>query len=263
MNRSLIAIGVALVVGLAACGGDDSPTTPVGSERGRLHVTGEWPRAREATFENATWKVWWFRDYPSGVICMGSPCGEFETIADGPIDRDGHFVGFSPEVECRDYRISLSGTYAQNREPCTASSKAVACISEEQHFSGWGELEFGSCVDGGEEPIPTFHLDLAVNWDMSQDDGFNPGDWNLHQWSVDDIRWHELDSGSIPSTGQFRVQTLVSCPDDTWWTGDGKLKVELSGRYPVGPPCTIPPRSVECSDAPQEEEFRPPSDLCT
>lgn len=260
MSRSATALGVAFVFGLGACGSDDGgPTAPAGPELVQLHVTGEWPRAREPSFEGATWEVWWFASYPPGGMCMGL-CGEFVTVAEGPIGRDGFFEGFTPEVECRDYRISLSGTYAQNRDPCRASSRAVTCSSEEQHFSDWEDLEFGSCVDGGEEPIPTFHLDVTITWDMSRDDGFNPGDWSLQQWSVDDIRWYKLDGGTIPSTGQFRVQTLVSCPDT--WTSDGQLKVELSGRYPGGASCNLFVMP-DCADTAQEIQIGPPADVCS
>ena len=83
-------------------------------------------------------------------MCSPGLCGEYVTVATGSIDHDGYFKGFSPDVECRDYGISLSGACAQNQEPCTAGSAAVACSSEQQHFSDWEGLEFGSCVDGGE-----------------------------------------------------------------------------------------------------------------
>lgn len=261
MKRPLTTLGVALLFGLVGCGSDDGPTAPSRPETYQLHVTGEWPRAREAAFEDATWEVWWFRDYPPGGMCSPGPCGEHVTVATGPIGRDGYFEGYSPEVECRDYRISLSGRYAQNRESCTASSQAVACSSVAQNFSEWQDWEFGSCVDGGEEPIPTFHLNVTISWDMSQDDGFNPGDWSLHQWSVDGFgSWYELDGGTIPSTGQFRVQTLVSCLDTL--PVDYQLRLELSGRYPGGASCNLFVMP-DCADTAQEIQIGPPADVCS
>ena len=239
MNRPITALGVAFVVGLVACGSDDGPTEPVlsGSVRVRLHVTGEWPRARDASFEGAKWEVWWFWAYPSGLICS-NPCGEFVTVAEGPIGRDGYFKGFSPTVECRDYRISVSGTYTQNIRPCYAST-SVACRDEEQHFSDW--TESGSCSDGGEPDPVVVNLDVTASWTQVAEEGVQ-GSWRiLGDWPIT-----EYDSGLIPPTGNFRIESSLTCPVAHDWS---LLELVIRTRSASGVEGIS---GVECTSEPQQ-----------
>jgi hypothetical protein len=236
-----MAIVIASAVVLTACGGDASPTAPPRPQTYQLHVSGEWPHARAATFEDATWEVWWFRDYPSGGMCSPGPCGTHETVASGSIGRDGYFEGFSPEVECRDYRISVSGKYAQNRNPCTPSSQPVVCISEAQHFSDWDEWESLSCVDGGEPDPVVVTLDVTASWNQVAEEAVQ-GSWRIFgDWPIT-----EYDTGSIPPTGDFRIETSLTCPVAYDWS---LLELVIRTRSASGVEGIA---GVECTSEPQQ-----------
>jgi hypothetical protein len=115
------------------------------------------------------------------------------------------------------------------------------CSTEEQHFSDWEDLEFGSCVDGGEPDPVVATLDVSASWNQVADEAAQ-GSWKLSGgWPITDY-----DTGLIPPDGNFRIETRLTCPV----AYDGSL-LEL-GVWARSASGVRGIASVECTSEPQQ-----------